>query len=107
MHQIKKPKTVHDTRGSKIKCINFQKCPLCYGCRRYNSADPECKQCLNDKKINICNTELHRDEVTAKMITKENIIINEKIEFKNGSIINIIKGESKRGKRSEQFQRNI
>ena len=102
MQQIRKPKTMHDTRGSKIKCINYQKCPLCYGCRRYNSVDPDCEKCIENKKINICNTNLHRDEITAKMITKENININESIKFKNGSIINIIQGESLRGKRSEK-----
>jgi hypothetical protein len=80
--QVKKAKTVQDVRGYKINCINFQKCPLCFGCRRYSSVDPECQKCMSeDKKLNICNTNLHKDEVTAKMITKNNIIINEQINF--------------------------
>ena len=41
-------KTYHDVRGSKIKCINYQKCPLCYGCRRYSSIDPECRKCYEE-----------------------------------------------------------
>ena len=60
-------KTYHDVRGSKIKCINYQKCPLCYG---------------ENKKFNICNKDLHRDDVTSKFITKEIIKIN-KVEFKS------------------------
>ena len=52
-------KTYHDVRGSKIKCINYQKCPLCYGCRRYSSIDPECRKCYEEnKKFNICNKDL-------------------------------------------------
>lgn len=78
-----KQKTVHDVRGSKIKCVNYQRCPLCYGCRRYSSIDPECQICLlENKKQNICNVNLHRDEVTAKMITKENILLPGSLNFK-------------------------
>jgi|GEM_PF-1478689 hypothetical protein len=77
-----KQKTVHDVRGSRINCVNFQKCPLCYGCRRYSSIDPECRICLlENKKQNICNVNLHRDEVTAKMITKGNILLQGSLEF--------------------------
>ena len=79
----KKPKTVNDVRGAREKCINFQSCPLCYGCRRYSSADPDCQQCLlENKKFNICNKDLHKDDIVAKMITKNNIEINN-IEFKS------------------------
>lgn len=81
--RISKPKTVHDVRGSQIKCVNFQKCPLCYGCRRYSSVDPECAICIENKKTNICKTDLHKADVTAKMILKENIKLDGKIEFKS------------------------
>ena len=79
-----KIKTIHDVRGSRTKCVNYQPCPLCYGCRRYSSIDPECQECLKeDKKKNICNTNLHRDEVTAKMISKNNIKLDGNIKFEN------------------------
>lgn len=77
-------KTFHDVRGSKIKCINYQKCPLCYGCRRYSSIDPECRKCAKeDYKFNICNKDLHKDEITARFITKEVIKLDNKISFKS------------------------
>lgn len=104
MDKPKKPKTIHDVRGSRIKCVNFQKCPLCYGCRRYSSIDPQCKICAEEnKKLNICNKDLHRDEVTAKMITKENIKTDEIISFKNNNKIFTIKGEAKRGNSSRIY----
>lgn len=82
-----KPKTVHDVKGYQEKCVKYQKCPLCYGCRRYSSVDPDCIICfMEDKKNNICNVNLHRDEVTAKMITKENIILPGELQFKSATI---------------------
>lgn len=85
--QPKKIKTVHDVRGSLIKCPNFQMCPLCYGCRRYSSIDPECKICLEEnKKINICNKDLHRDDLAAKMITKHTIVLDTPLTFINNKI---------------------
>lgn len=77
---IKPQKNQNSSCGRKYNCINFQMCPLCYGCRRYNSTDPICQICIGDKKTNICNKELHRDEVTASMITKNNIKL-ENISF--------------------------
>lgn len=79
--EINRPKTVHNVRGYQIGCINFQKCPLCFGCRRFNTADPECKICLENKKQNICKVDLHRDEITSRMITKGNLHLPEKLEF--------------------------
>ena len=76
-------KTYYNVRGSKIKCINYQKWYLCYRCRRSSSIDPECRKCYEEnKKFNICNKDLNRNDVTSKFITKENIKIN-KVEFKS------------------------
>ena len=84
--QPKKAKTIHDVRGSLIKCVNFQKCPLCYGCRRYSSIDPDCKICLEqNKKNNICNKDIHRDDLAAKMITKDTIKFKTPIAFTSNS----------------------
>ena len=57
-------KQYSSVRGNQIKCINYQGCPLCYGCRAYDSRDPECRECklVNKQKskiYNICNTKLH------------------------------------------------
>lgn len=51
-------------RGNQIYCINYSKCPLCYGCRSYDSRDPECVLCKQEdtqrgKNYNICKTNLH------------------------------------------------
>lgn len=81
MQPIKKAKTVHDVRGYQIDCVNYQKCPLCYGCRRYSSIDPECQACLINKKQNICNKDLHRDDLISKMITKSIITVDRPITF--------------------------
>lgn len=84
MNQIRKPKTTHDVRGDKVGCANFQKCPLCYGCRRFSDTDPECLICMNEnRKMNICNTELHKEDVVARFITRELFEFNEPITFTN------------------------
>lgn len=81
MQAVKRAKTIHDVRGYQVNCINFQKCPLCYGCRRYSSIDPECQICLLNKKQNICNKDLHRDDLVSKMITKSVIMLDQSIAF--------------------------
>lgn len=94
MNNVKKPKTIHDVRGKRIKCINYVSCPLCYGCRNYNSAYENCSKCINEnKKNNICNTELHKADLISQMISKTTIKLSnrnelESISFKNYSDIN-------------------
>lgn len=70
-------KTKNDVLGVKINCPNYIECPLCYGCRNYNSAIIECEQCAKNKKFNICNTNKHQNELIAKFITKTKIKIKE------------------------------
>ena len=82
MNNIKQPSSV---RGNKIYCINYQQCPLCYGCRAYDSRDPECYECkLEDdnrgKNYNICNKELHEGWKINKIITKNKIILDNLME---------------------------
>lgn len=62
--RVQDGKQPNDVRGNKIYCINYQKCPLCFGCRAYDSRDPECVECkrednIRNKNYNICKTELH------------------------------------------------
>lgn len=82
---MQKQKTPEDVRGYRIKCINYVKCPLCYGCRNYNIQDPECLRCKEqDSKINLCNIKLHRNDLIAKMVTNSTLDINHNnIQFKS------------------------
>lgn len=76
-------KTPNDVRGRKINCINYAMCPICYGCRNYNSLDEECSNCKKNSKMNLCNTTLHKPELVARFITKSEIIIKEQTELKS------------------------
>lgn len=82
---IKQPSQV---RGNQIRCINYQMCPLCYGCRAYDSRDPECLECkdldtIKGKNYNICNKNLHESWKINKIMTKTSLQIDEKLEFKS------------------------
>jgi len=77
-----KAKQPSDVRGARIRCINYIKCPVCYGCRNYNSIDPECSKCMLNKKINICKTDIHKPDVVSRFITKQSINIKEQVVFK-------------------------
>lgn len=81
---IQEPKQPNHVRGNRIKCIKFIQCPLCYGCRAYSTHDLDCLNCVEEnKKKNICNKELHKDDIISKFITKNKIEINEQIIFKS------------------------
>lgn len=70
-----KQKTVQDVLGYQIRCPNYIKCPLCYGCRNYNPKYLKCSKCYRNKRNNICDTNKHKEKLIAKMITKENIVL--------------------------------
>lgn len=83
-------KQPNQVRGNKIGCINYQMCPLCYGCRNYNSNDPDCVICKQEgvdgtkRNFNVCDTNLHEAWKINNIITKNTITVNEHIEFRNG-----------------------
>ena len=86
---VNNQKQYSSVRGNQIYCINYQGCPICYGCRAYDSRDPECYNCklADDKmgrKYNICNKELHESWKINKIITRNKFKVNEDIKFKNG-----------------------
>ena len=59
--------------GARLHCPNFDPCPLCYGCRNYDSAVVRCERCYEDnKKSNICNRELHTEEALFMMLKLKN-----------------------------------
>ena len=75
-----KQKTRHDVKGWQIDCVNYEMCPLCYGCRAYNPSHVKCvNKCGDDQRANICNTQRHRADLVAKMITKESIVVSSSV----------------------------
>lgn len=72
-----KTKTINDVRGNQIRCVNFSSCPICYGCRSYNSADILCEECAKNMKKNVCNTRLHRSDLISKLVKKDVIILED------------------------------
>ena len=77
-------KTPSHVTGVKVQCVNYIKCPLCYGCRNYREIDPDCLRCTTNRKRDICNTNKHKTELIAKMILRPKIRFDEPITFKNG-----------------------
>ena len=59
-------KRKEDVAGYIKSCPNFNPCPLCYGCRDYDSSYYECINCGKDKK-NICDTIKHTDKALNTM----------------------------------------
>lgn len=79
-------KQANQVRGNKIVCINYQMCPICYGCRAYNSEDEDCLICEQEGKganrnFNVCNTKIHEAWKINKLISKT------KIELDKNTII--------------------
>lgn len=76
---MKFAKQPNKVKGNQIQCINFQMCPICYGCRAYDSRLEECRQCFEEgidntsRNFNVCNTNLHESWKINNMITKHNI----------------------------------
>ena len=82
MKEAKKPAHV---LGNIIRCPRFIQCPLCYGCRAYSSANLDCKQCEDNRKRDICNKDLHTDEVVSRFITKNQFVLDGEVKFKSNN----------------------
>lgn len=80
---IKEAKQPNHVTGNRFRCPNFKKCPLCYGCRAYSTHDLNCLECVNNKKRDICNKDLHRDDLIDKFITKDKIEFEGAITFES------------------------
>ena len=72
-------KTWHDTTGFITGCPSYNPCPLCYGCRAYSAIYKMCEKCEENFKRDICDREKHREDLLARMISRE------RIEIKGGS----------------------
>ena len=70
---MKKPS---DVLGYQMDCPDFDQCPFCYGCRAYDEKYIKCRRCAQNKKKNTCNTQRHRPDAIAKMLTRTNTKIS-------------------------------
>lgn len=66
-------KTQYDTWGAQHTCINYEPCPLCYGCRSYSSSWYKCRHCEEDVKNNICDTRRHTVKLLSRMIRRQKL----------------------------------
>ena len=66
-------KTEQDTWGYQHNCVNYEPCPLCFGCRSYDPSWFKCKHCEEDRKINICSREKHTPKLLTKMIRRKRL----------------------------------
>ena len=87
---MNKIKTKDSVRGYRINCIRFEQCPLCYGCRAFDSSMVQCLKCEEENAKIIKYTELlkQKDELESKKDyyanTKE---INLSKKLKDGDVI--------------------
>ena len=62
-------KTFQSTAGYKADCPDYNPCPLCYGCRNYDSSYYKCVMtCGGNAKYNTCDTHKHNDKALNLMI---------------------------------------
>lgn len=63
-------------KGYITDCLNYDPCPLCYGCRNYGVLNKCENHCGDDLKTNAClNKKLHNETNFAKMIHRPQPII--------------------------------
>ena len=61
--------------GAEIACPRFDPCPLCFGCRNYDSGTVACDKCCDhDFKGNVCNTGKHTEHALNLMLRIKNHI---------------------------------
>lgn len=91
IHIVKLAKQPNKVKGNIDKCINFQMCPICYGCRNHDLRVHECQECWEDgirqgenRNYNVCNTKLHESWKVNQMTTKNIIKLNEETTINNG-----------------------
>ena len=78
-------KTVQSVFGYLRNCPSFQACPLCYGCRAYDSKYTACEACRQaGEKYHLCNTAKHKNHLLDKMIQRECITIQTEEGSTNG-----------------------
>ena len=68
-------KTKYDTQGYKLNCPDYNPCPLCYGCRNFDSSRIRCQnRCeTTNPKHNICDKKKHTEKGLSLMIKRPNL----------------------------------
>lgn len=73
---MNKIKTKDSVRGYRINCARFEQCPLCYGCRAFDSSMIQCLKCEEENaKANICNKIRHTEKALSMMIKRPVIVL--------------------------------
>lgn len=70
-----KYKTPDSVKGAKIRCPDFNPCPLCYGCRNYDPSYYKCIMTCGGNKNDVCNTSKHNDRALKLMIRRPEIAV--------------------------------
>lgn len=76
---MKYAKQPNKVRGNQIQCLSYQMCPICYGCRAYDSRLEECQICFKEgidntsRNYNVCNIKIHEAWKINKMVTKHTV----------------------------------
>ena len=73
---MKKQKTYKDVLGWQKNCSWYEMCPICYGCRAYDSKYVRCQRCAENMKFNVCDTKKHRSDLVAMMVTRNVVDLN-------------------------------
>lgn len=67
-------KSPHSVKGWQMNCANYEPCPLCYGCRRFDSKFVKCvNQCGQNERYDTCNGQRHRPALLSRMVLRERI----------------------------------
>ena len=67
-------KTPQKVAGYRISCPDYDKCPLCYGCRNYDSGSYKCvTNCSN--RYDRCDTQKHIRRLIGKLLTRSTVTI--------------------------------
>ena len=61
-------KTPYDTWGYQHSCVRYEPCPLCYGCRAYDSSYKKCEHCEEHKRRDICDKKKHTTKALTLMM---------------------------------------
>jgi len=72
---MKRAKNRYDVWGVQHNCLNYEECPLCYGCRAYDSSYIKCQHCAENMKKNVCNKKKHTPKALTMMIQRPVIVL--------------------------------
>lgn len=59
---------IQDVKGYNINCFYYDPCPICFGCRAFDSTLLCSDRCGGDIKTNVCSSNLHYPKNFEKII---------------------------------------